>query len=83
VYAVRVAVGNKSYTGMAYIGKRPTILFHGERRIEVHIFDFSEDIYGKQIRIEFLDFIRPDMRFDSVEDLRKQLEKDKNQIRTE
>ncbi|MDR0682495.1 MAG: bifunctional riboflavin kinase/FAD synthetase [Dysgonamonadaceae bacterium] len=80
VYAARVEIGDKQYSGMAYIGKRPTILSHGERRIEVHIFDFSEDIYGMKIRIEFIDFIRSDMRFGNVEDLRKQLEKDKKNI---
>jgi riboflavin kinase/FMN adenylyltransferase len=79
VYAANIEIGDKHYSGMAYIGKRPTILSHGERRIEVHIFDFSEDIYGTQIRIEFVDFIRPDMRFDSIEDLQKQLKEDKKQ----
>jgi riboflavin kinase/FMN adenylyltransferase len=80
VYAVKVEIGDKPYSGMAYIGKRPTILSHGEKRIEIHIFDFSEDIYGMKIRIEFVDFIRPDMWFGSLEDLRKQLAEDKKRI---
>jgi riboflavin kinase/FMN adenylyltransferase len=82
VYAAKVDVENKQYSGMAYIGKRPTISSHGERRIEVHIFNFSGDIYGMQIRIEFVDFVRFDIRFNGIEDLRKQLERDKRQIIT-
>jgi riboflavin kinase/FMN adenylyltransferase len=80
VYAARVRIENKQYAGMAYIGKRPTISSQGEKRIEAHIFDFSDDIYGMQIRIEFVDFVRHDVRFDGIDDLRRQLERDKRQI---
>jgi riboflavin kinase/FMN adenylyltransferase len=80
VYAARVEVENRRYPGMAYIGKRPTISPHGESRIEAHIFNFSDDIYRKPIRIEFVDFVRHDVRFNGIEDLRKQLERDKKQI---
>jgi riboflavin kinase/FMN adenylyltransferase len=65
---------------MAYIGHRPTI--NGmSRNIEVNIFDFNEDIYGKTIRINFLDYLRGDEKFNSLEDLKKQLEKDEKAAR--
>jgi riboflavin kinase/FMN adenylyltransferase len=70
----------RNMRGMAYIGKRPTVAAAGEQRIEVHIFDFDEDIYGRQLRIGFSDFLRPDARFDSLEELKAQLSRDKRTI---
>lgn len=85
IYAVSVELKStdsdlKSAFGMAYIGHRPTI--NGmSRNIEVNIFDFNEDIYGKTIRINFLDYLRGDEKFKSLEDLRIQLEKDEQAAR--
>ncbi len=85
IYAVSVELKStesdlKSAFGMAYIGHRPTI--NGmSRNIEVNIFDFNEDIYGKTIRINFLDYLRGDEKFNSLEDLKKQLEKDEKAAR--
>ncbi len=65
--------------GMAYIGHRPTI--NGmTRNIEVNIFDFNQDIYGQNIRLEFLYFIRPDEKFHSLDKLKEKLADD--EIRT-
>jgi riboflavin kinase/FMN adenylyltransferase len=65
---------------MAYIGHRPTI--NGmSRNIEVNIFDFNEDIYGQTIRVNFLDYLRGDEKFKSLEDLKIQLEKDEQAAR--
>ncbi len=62
--------------GMAYIGNRPTI--NGmTRNIEVNIFDFDEDIYGEIIRLHFHHFIRHDQKFNSLDELKIQLGKDK------
>jgi riboflavin kinase/FMN adenylyltransferase len=77
VYAVNVEVENRRYRGMAYIGKRPTVAAAGEQRIEVHIFDFDRDIYGRQLGVAFLEFIRPDARFDSLNHLKEQLARDR------
>ncbi|MDR2805048.1 MAG: bifunctional riboflavin kinase/FAD synthetase [Dysgonamonadaceae bacterium] len=77
VYAVNVTVERQPYQGMAYIGTRPTIASSGEQRIEVHIFDFDRDIYGEQLRIEFTDFLRPDIRFEGLEQLKQQLTQDR------
>lgn len=81
VYAVSVNLDGKKYTGMLYIGRRPTLSSQGEIRIEVHILDFNEDIYGKRIRVELIDFLRADRFFPNLNELQKQLEKDKESIR--
>lgn len=78
VYAVKVHLEEKDYNGMIYIGKKPTLGPGFDRVIEVHIFDFAFDIYGEEIRIEFLERIRGSQKFDSFEDLRKQLVADKD-----
>lgn len=64
------------YKGMAYIGHRPTI--NGmSQNIEVNIFDFSTDIYHRNIKMDFLHFIRHDVKFEGLEKLIEQLAKDK------
>lgn len=69
-------IANQKFKGMAYIGHRPTI--NGmSQNIEVNIFDFSEDIYHQNIRMNFLDFIRHDIKFKNLEELKDQLAKDK------
>jgi riboflavin kinase/FMN adenylyltransferase len=76
IFAVKVKIDNDTYKGMAYIGTRPTI--NGTRRnIEVNIFDFDREIYNRQIRMEFYNFVRDDMKFDSLDDLKEQIRKDK------
>ena len=79
VYSVFVETEGKNYRGMAYVGQRPTITQQGGKRVEVNIFDFFDDIYGKNLRIELIDFIRPEVRFNNLEDLKEQLEKDRYQ----
>lgn len=65
-----------TYKGMAYIGQRPTI--NGmTRNIEVNIFDFNREIYGQDIRMNFLKFLRHDVKFTGLEALTVQLQKDK------
>ncbi len=76
VYAVRVAFRGNTYTGMLNIGRRPTFNNGPERSIEVHIFQFNSDIYNEFIRISFVQFIRPDKKFDSIDALIVQLHQD-------
>ena len=76
-YAVWVTVEDNRYEGMLYIGTKPTVNEGIEKNIEVNIFDFSEDIYNKPITVEFTDYIRTDKRFDSLDELKNQLEKDR------
>jgi riboflavin kinase/FMN adenylyltransferase len=73
VYAGRVNIDGKKYTGMLYIGRRPTISSQGETRIEVHILDLNENIYGKKIQVELIDFLRPERSFLNLNELQKQL----------
>ena len=79
-YAVRITVDGKKYKGMAYIGSRPTVSADDVLSIEANIFDFSDDIYDESIIVEFVDFIRGEMKFDSLEELRKQIEADKRKV---
>jgi riboflavin kinase / FMN adenylyltransferase len=76
VYVVKVFINNKWYGGMLNSGMRPTV--DGKKHsIEVHMFDFDEDIYDQYITIEFVDKLRNETRFANVDELRNQLEKDK------
>ena len=77
VYAVEVILGEKKYSGMMSIGKNPTVTDDESIKLEVNIFDFNEDIYGKKIRVNFIEYIRDEKKFDSLEELVKQLDLDK------
>ena len=80
-YAVRVIVGKKIYFGMANIGYRPTFRHKAPLNIEVHIFRFKKDLYGREIIVEFLKRIRGERTFNSLEGLKKQLQKDEKKIK--
>lgn len=80
VYAVRVHIEDEVFNGMAYIGMRPTIDKNLVKKIEVNIFDFNQNIYTKKIRLELLEFIRQEMKFDNVNALVNQLKIDKHII---
>lgn len=80
VYAAKVAIQNatgswQSYDGVLNIGLRPTV--GGERaRLEVHLFDFAGDLYGKCLRVAFIGYLRPEMRFPNLAALTAEIEKD-------
>lgn len=80
VYAVKVCNKYQKFDGMLNIGNKPTV--GGENRtIEVNIFDFNQDIYNTEISIEFIDRVRNEMKFDSLDDLKHQLEEDEKVVR--
>ena len=79
VYAVRVQVAGQQWKGMLSIGYRPTINNGNDLSIEVHILDFQGDIYNQKMRIEFIEFLRPEIKFDSVDELIAQMHKDKEE----
>lgn len=93
VYAVYVNfVGNDSFQvdgdnyplkhiGMLNIGQRPTLNNGEERSIEVHILDFEGDLYGKSLRLEFVERLRDEQPFESVDDLIAQLHADRERVR--
>jgi len=75
VYAVKMNHEGKSFDGVANIGFNPT--FHRDRlSVEVHIFDFSEKLYGQEIEIEFVQRIRSEIEFESADKLVVQIKKD-------
>lgn len=78
IYAVMVSWKNKKYKGALSIGHRPTF-DNGDKTIEVHILDFEEDIYGDEITLHFKHYLRPELKFQSAEDLVTQMYKDKEQ----
>jgi len=76
VYVVNAMLSGKIVSGMMNIGYNPTV--NGTMKsIEIHFFDFDEDLYGQIIQVNILKRIRDEHKFDSVEDLKKQLEKDR------
>jgi riboflavin kinase/FMN adenylyltransferase len=78
VYAVKVELDDNDYNGMLNIGTRPTFNNNADNRsIEVNIFDFEGNIYGKEITLKFIGKIRDEQKFDTVEMLVSQLGKDK------
>ena len=80
VYKTKVLIGERSYVGITNVGMRPT--FESEYVIsETYIKDFSGDLYGKDVKIVLEKFIREEIRFSSVEELKIQMEKDLNYIK--
>ena len=79
VYAVEVEVLGQRHGGICNIGTRPTVGSGNARTIETNIFDFNDDIYGLDLRINFIVRLRDERRFASLEELRHQLEADRRQ----
>ncbi len=76
VYAVRVQLGQESLRGVANLGVRPTVGGELAQRFEVHLFDFEREIYGAELTVEFVAFIRGEQKFDGLGALVEQIEKD-------
>ena len=76
VYAVRVTVNKTILFGMLNVGNRPTVENTENTTIEVHIFDFNDDIYEQQISIEFVKRIRDEKKFENTAELQAQLDLD-------
>jgi riboflavin kinase/FMN adenylyltransferase len=79
IFAVKVQHNGQDYTGMAYIGSRPTI--NGmTRNIEVNLFDFDKEIYNETIRMSFYHYIRGDVKFNGLDALKAQIALDKVEV---
>lgn len=76
VYAVKILVRGEWFKGMMNIGNRPTVEGIG-RTQEVNIFDFDSDIYGETLKVEIINYIRPEQKFNGIEALKEQILKDK------
>ncbi len=75
VYAVRIGIGGQRYDGVANFGRRP-MFDTGAVLLEVYLFDFSGDLYGAALDVAFIAWIRPELKFDSVEDLIRRMDDD-------
>ena len=81
VYAVNVYFDDRKLKGMLYIGRRPTLYSDTDLSIEVSIFDIDEDLYGKVLTVEILKFMRRDVKFETIEILKRQLNLDEKRVR--
>jgi riboflavin kinase/FMN adenylyltransferase len=80
IYAVHVGFGGERYQGAAYLGTRPTF-DDGSPVLEVFLFDFDGDLYGRVIEVEFVEFLRGDRKFDNLDALKAQMDIDCAQAR--
>ncbi len=76
IYAVIADVEGRSFNGMANIGIRPTMQDH-HVTVEVNLFDFSRDIYGRKLTVYFIERIREEKKFSGLDELRKNIELDR------
>lgn len=81
VYAVRVHIDKKTYLGCLNIGINPTVEANLETKIEIHILEFDENIYDKNISFELIEFIRDEKKFGSIDDLTAQIQLDVDKIK--
>ncbi len=75
VYVTIITVNGESFLSVTNIGNKPTVGKYG-KNAETHIFGFSGDLYGAEIKVEFIDFLRPEYMFESIEALENQIAKD-------
>ncbi len=76
VYVTKTSIDNRTYGGITNVGCKPTIKGENPVGIETYLFDFAEQIYDKEIKVEFLSSVRPEMKFSSLEELKQQMQKD-------
>jgi riboflavin kinase/FMN adenylyltransferase len=79
IYAIQAIHNGQRYNGMLSIGYNPTVTDKKELRIEANLFDFDKEIYGDTLEIFFIKKLRDEQKFDSLEDLKEQLHKDKEE----
>lgn len=76
VYASKVCIDKKEYYAISNLGKKPTIEGNQKLGLETHILDFDGDLYGENLQVELLFFIRPEQKFTNVDELKEQIHKD-------
>jgi len=81
VYAVEIDAAGSRRGGMMNVGSAPTVRSDGTRRIEVHILDFSGELYGERVRVHCLRFLREERRWKDTDELRAQLMQDREAVR--
>ncbi|MBP5551455.1 MAG: riboflavin biosynthesis protein RibF [Bacilli bacterium] len=81
VYKCNAIIDHEKHKAICNIGLNPTVGLNNTRTLEVHILDFDQDLYGKFMLVEFEEFIRDEIKFNSVEELRAQILKDIEEVR--
>ena len=81
VYAVRIQLDNEKQDGMMNIGYRPTLGLNDELSFEVNLFDFQQELYGKSLTVEFIGYVRGEIKFENTEQLKNRLESDRDQVK--
>lgn len=76
VYVTRTKVGDAWHSGITNVGSRPTVDDHRNVSVETYLIDFDGDLYGQYVKTEFLRFLRPEQKFESVEALKQAIQKD-------
>lgn len=81
VYSVRVKIDESWYLGVTNVGKNPTVNTQAKPRFETFVLDFSGDLYGKIITIEFVKFLRDEKKFNSIDELKEMIKKNIEEVR--
>jgi riboflavin kinase / FMN adenylyltransferase len=82
VWSLRVRFRGEVYKGIGNLGRRPTVEQEGARRLlEIHVFDYDGDLYGEDVEAEFVEYIREEKKFDSIEELKAQIMEDVEQCK--
>src|SRR4029077_8930328 len=82
VYVTRARLGGMDYGGVANLGYRPTVASgQPERELELHLFDLEREIYGEDIEVRFVRFLRPEKKFANQDELRTQISRDADEAR--
>lgn len=76
VYTSRTIIDGVSYPGMTNIGYKPTVGAEKNIGVETYLYDFDRDLYGKEIEVELLTYERPEIKFDNIDDLKRQMDRD-------
>ena len=76
VYATRISVNGKSHISVTNIGRRPTVDNESNITVETYIIDFDREIYGEQAVLEVHEFLRPVQKFESLQEVQKQVQED-------
>lgn len=81
VYLTRVEAGGRRLCGVTNVGCKPTVGAEHPIGVETHLLDFSGDLYGQELCVEFVEYLRPEQKFPSIEALREQMDRDIRQVR--
>ena len=81
VYLTYIDIDGRKYHGITNVGMKPTVSSSNAVGIETHILDYNGDLYGEKLKVTFLEFLRPEKKFDSIDSLKNQMLLDKKKAR--